>query len=87
VDLQESSIKPPVSRPRGPSPQTVIHRVAERREVGRNSRSTRLGVEHVRQVARVHRDAVYAAVQKPVVWRMENRTYAPGTYLAETTFF
>lgn len=44
----------------------------------RNSHSNRLGVEHIRQVARVHRDAVYAAVQKPAVWRMKNRTYAPG---------
>src|ERR1700682_437091 len=75
----ESSIKPPVSRPRGPVP-------ADRHSISspsfakwaRNSHSSRLGVEHVREVARVHRDAVYAAVQKPAVWRMKNRTYAPG---------
>jgi pilus assembly protein Flp/PilA len=51
-----------------------------------NGLGSRLGVEHVRQVARVIGMPSMLLCKGPAVWRMENRTYAPGTYLAETTF-
>ena len=42
-----------------PSPQAVIHRVAERREMGEEfTQQLGLGVEHVRHAPGIHRDAI-----------------------------
>jgi hypothetical protein len=87
VWFAESSIRPPVSRPRGPVP---ADRHPSRHRASRSGREIHIAAGLALSTLASGAGSSgcrLCCCAKAAVWRMKNRTYAPGTYLAETTFF